>query len=80
MYLVSRNLVSLSKLALARYSFKFGNSCFSLYKCICLIGSSTVYDGLYKLNLDNLYAETLMTSHNNVGTKRSLVNECSAFL
>jgi len=32
------------------------------------------------LNLDNLYAETLMTSHHNVGTKHSLVNECSAFL
>ena len=37
-------------------------------------------DGLYKLNLDNLYAETLMTLHHNVGTKRGLVNECSAYL
>ena len=45
-----------------------------------MIGSGTLYDGLYRLNLDNLYAETLMTSHHNVGTKRSLVNECSAFL
>jgi len=45
-----------------------------------LIGSGTLYDGLYKLNLDNLYAETLMTLHHNVDTKRSLVNECSAFL
>jgi len=45
-----------------------------------LIRFGTLYDGLYKLNLDNLYVETLMTSHLNVGTKRSLVNECSAFL
>ena len=45
-----------------------------------MIGSGTLYDGLYKLNLDNLYAETLMTLHHNVGTKRSLVNECSAYL
>ena len=40
----------------------------------------SLYDGLYKLNLDNLYDEALMTSHHNVGTKRSLVNECFAFL
>ena len=45
-----------------------------------MIGSGTLYDGLYRLNLDNLYVETLMTSHHNVGTKCSLVNECSAFL
>ena len=77
---ISRNLVSLSKLDVVGYSFKFGNDCFSLYKRTCLIGSDTLYDGLYKLNLDNLYAETLMTLHHNVGTKHSLVNECSTFL
>jgi len=77
---ISRNLVSLSKLDVAEYSFKFGNGCFSLYQRTYLIGSGTLYDGLYKLNLDNLYVETLMTLHHNVGTKRSLVNECSAFL
>jgi len=77
---ISRNLVSLSKLDVARYYFNFGNGCFSLYKRTCLIGSDTLYDGLYKLNLDNLYAETLMTSHHNVDTKCSLVNECVAFL
>ena len=51
-----------------------------MYKSTFLIESDTLYDGLYKLNLDNLYAKTLMTSHHNVGTKRSLVNECSFFL
>jgi len=60
---ISRNLVSLSKLDVVGYPFNFGNGCFSLYKSICLIGYDTLYDGLYKLNLDNLYAETLMTSH-----------------
>jgi len=40
---ISRNLVSLSKLDVARYSFKFGNGYFSLYKCTCLIGSMMVY-------------------------------------
>jgi len=32
------------------------------------------------INLDNLYAETLLTLHLNVGTKHGLVNECSAYL
>ena len=77
---ISRNLVSLFKLDVVGYSFKFGNECFSLYQRTYLIESDTLYDGLYRLNLDNLYAETLMTSHHNVDTKRSLVNECSAFL
>ena len=45
-----------------------------------MIGSGTLYDGLYELNLDNLYAETLLTLHHNVGTKRSLVDERSAYL
>ena len=45
-----------------------------------MIGSGTLYDGLYKLNLDNLYVETLMTLHHNVGTKRSLVDERFAYL
>ena len=65
---IFRNLVSLSKLDVVGYYFKFGNGCFSLYKSICLIGSDTLYDDLYKFNLDNLYVETLMTSHHNVGT------------
>ena len=29
---ISRNLISLSKLDVTGYSFKFGNGCFSLYK------------------------------------------------
>jgi len=77
---ITRNLISLSKLDIAGYSFKFGNGCFSLFKRTFMIGSGTLYDGLYKLNLDNLYAETLMTVHHNVGSKRSLMDERSAFL
>ena len=69
---ISRNLVSLSKLDKARYVFKFGSGCFNLYKNTSMIGGGT----LCKVNLDNLYAETLMTLHHNVGTKRSLANTC----
>ena len=71
---VPRNLVSLSKLDVIGYSFNFGNRCFSLFKHNHLIGTSILCDGLYKLNLDGLYAETVLTLHHNVGTKRSLMN------
>ena len=77
---ISRNLVSLFKLDNARYVFKFGSGCFSLYKNTCMIRGGTLCDGLYKVNLDNLYVETLMILHHNVGTKRSLANEQSAYL
>ena len=63
-------------MAFYRFIIKLvGNGCFSLFKRTFMIGSGTLYDGLYKLNLDNLYAETLMTLHHNVGTKRSLVDD-----
>ena len=45
-----------------------------------LIGSSIVFYSLYKLNLDNLFAETLLTLHRNVGTKYGLVNERYVYL
>ena len=71
---ISRNLVSLSKLNQAGYSFKFGSGSFSLYEHNYMIGTDMLCDGLFKLNLDFLYAETLLTLHHNVGIKRSLVN------
>ena len=77
---IFRNLVSLSKLDKARYVFKFGSGCFILYKNTCMIGGDTLCDGLYKVNLDNIYVETLMTLHHNVGTKRNLAIEKSAYL
>ena len=43
---ITRNLISLSKIDVAGYSFKFGNGCFSLFKRTFMIGSGTLYDGL----------------------------------
>jgi len=74
-----RNLVSLSKLDVTGYSLNFGNGCFSLFKHNHLIGTCVLCDGLYKLKLDGLYAETVLTLHHNVDTKRSLVNERCTF-
>ena len=76
----SRNLVSLPKLDVAGFVFKFGSGSFSLFKNSKLIGSGILCDGLYKFKLDNVFAETLMTLHNNGGIKRSLVDENSAYL
>jgi len=61
-------------------TLNFGNGCFSLFKHNHIIGTGVLCDGLYKLKLDGLYAETILNLHHNVGTKRSLVNERSAFL
>ena len=77
---ITRNLSSLSKLDVAGYSFKSENDCFSLFKRTFMIGFGTLYDGLYKFNLDNLYTKTLMTLYHNGGIKRSLVDERSAYL
>jgi len=77
---ILRNLFYLSKLDAGGHSFRFGNDYFSFYKRTCMIGSSTIYNGLYKLNLDNVYVETLMTLHHNVDIKHSLVNKCFTYL
>ena len=76
----SRNLVSLPKLDVAGFVFKFGSGSFSLFKNSKLIGSGILCDGLYKFKLDNVFSETLMTLHHNGGIKRSLVDENSAYL
>jgi len=36
--------------------------------------------GLYKLNLNSHFAESLLTLHHNVGTKHSLIDENSSIL
>ena len=74
------NLVSLPKLDVAGFTFKFGYGTINLYKNKNLIGSGILCDGLYKLKLDNIFVETLMTLHHNVCAKCSLVNENSAYL
>jgi len=56
----------LSKLNVTRYSFNFNYGCFSLSKHNHLISIGFLCDGLYKLNLDNLYDEILMTLHHNI--------------
>jgi hypothetical protein len=77
---VSQNLVSLSKLDKAKYSFRSGKGCFSFFKHNRLIGFGIIFEYLYKLNLENFFVETFLTLHHNIGTKHGLVNEHSAYL
>lgn len=78
---ITRNLIHVSKLEVIGFSFKFGNGFLvCLNKNTFIIGPGILCDVLFKVNLDNLYVETLMTMNHNIGTKRSLVNEHSAFL
>ena len=77
---ILRNLVSLSKLGVARYFFNFGNRCFNLFKHKHLISSIILCDRLYKLNLDSLYTKILLTLHHNVSRNHNLANECLAHL
>lgn len=51
-----------------------------MFKHNYFIGSGVLCDGLCKLKLDNLFAETLLTLHHNIGTKRGQVDESSAYL
>ena len=73
-------MIYLSKLDNDGFSFKFGNKCFSLFKESHLIGSGILTNGLYKINLDNNFVETLLTVHHNVGDKRNLIYDNSSFL
>jgi hypothetical protein len=73
-------LVSLSKLDIDGYFFTFRNKRFNLFKNTSFVGSGNLCDGLYKLNLNSHFAESLLTLHHNVGTKCSLINENSSIL
>ena len=77
---ISRNLISLGKLDNCGFYVNFCSGSFTLYKDSILYGSGFLIDGLYRIKLDNVFAEFLHVSHGNVGSKRSILNENSAYL
>ena len=78
----SRNLLSLSRLDLEGYVFYFKNNSFTFSKTGRFIGSGVLCDGLYLVNLDPTFSESLLSLHinANVCTKRSCNNETSSML
>ena len=78
---LSRNLVSVSKLDVNGFSFKIRKGCFSLFnKDNSFISFGILVDGLYRLKLDVDFSASLMCVHQNIGIKRSMANENSAYL
>ncbi|KAG7578785.1 Zinc finger CCHC-type [Arabidopsis thaliana x Arabidopsis arenosa] len=75
----SRNLVSVSRLDNLGFVFKIGHGVFSLYRNDYLYGSGTLFDSLYRFNLDAKFSESLFNIESQ-GIKRSASNESSAFL
>ena len=73
-------MISLSRLDVSGFDFKFGHGCFNLYKNTIFYGSGVLIDDLYRLKLDNNFSESLLTIHQNVGIKHSSLNESSAYL
>ena len=77
---VSRNPVSLSKLDVFGFTFKFGHGFFSLCKNNFIIGSVIFIDGLYKLKLDDNFVESLLNVFHHVGIKRSMLYDNLSYL
>lgn len=72
---IFRNLFSLSRLDLKGYTYIFVNHFLKIYLNSILVGFGISCDDLHKVNLDNLFAQSLLTLHVNVGLKRSISNE-----
>ncbi|KAJ9565087.1 hypothetical protein OSB04_001053 [Centaurea solstitialis] len=66
--LISRNLVSASKLDLQGFKFYLGDGRFKLYKDSITIGSGILVDGLYKFLISHSIFENHLTMHHKVGT------------
>ena len=71
------NLTLVTTLDFDRYSCSFGNRKFELFYNSCVVGSGTLSDGLYKLDLDPSFANSI---NNVIGKKWSRVNENSSML
>ncbi|WVZ04530.1 hypothetical protein V8G54_025336 [Vigna mungo] len=75
----ARNLISVAKLDCLGFNFRIENGIFHLYKLPYYYGYGTLLDGLYRLNLDVNFSESLFNVEH-VDRNSSAGNECSAFL
>ena len=74
-----RNLVYISRFDKSGYSCSFGNGKVSLFKYSNMIGTGSLVDNLYKLDINVSHInESLQAS--NCGTKRKLTDENSSML
>jgi len=69
-----RNLISVSILDKCGYTFEFGNGKLVVYFNSIIVGSEVLYEGLYMLNLNDMFVNSV------IGCKRSRVDENSSML
>jgi hypothetical protein len=72
----SKNLISISKLVPLGFEFNFIGSNVYLFKNSTDIGSGILVNGLYKLNLNPIYEQSLLSMHD-IGSKRNIIDESS---
>ena len=76
----SRNLILVSRLVLHGFSFSFVGTSLHLLKDNVVVRNCILDDGLFRLYLNPSLYYRLMTMHDNVGIKRSVINEKSFIL
>ena len=67
----ARNLIFVAKLDYLGFNFRIENGIFHLYKLSYYYGSGTLLDGLYRLNLDVNFSESLVNVEHVIGSKCS---------
>ena len=78
---IRRNLISISRLHKFGYSFKFENKGFSIYYDSNVIGTGTMVNNLYQLDLNASHVYNVHSLHGNkLGTKRRMDCENSSML
>lgn len=77
---MSRSLVSLSKLDNCGFEFNGGHGSFNLCNNNKVFGSCYVIDGLYRFKLHDQFYEPLLTKHESIGIKRSMLNGIFSYL
>jgi len=76
----SKNLISVSRLVLYGFSFNFVGTSLHLLKDNVILGDDILNDGLFRLYLNPFLYYSLMTMHDNIGIKCSVINERSSIL
>ena len=71
----SRNLISALRLVLHGFSFNFIGTSLRMLKDIVIVGDGILDEGLFRLYLNLSIYYSLTTMHDNVGIKRSVINE-----
>ena len=68
---MTQNLISVSKLDVDGFLFKFRNNKIIIYHYSHVIGSGSLEGNFYKINLDDVFVESLLTMNVTKSTSKS---------